>query len=103
MAEMPKEGFLKTVAPPRAEVDPAKKAALIRRGNQLFNEGDVATARKIFLATGYTDGITRVGDHHYKKAEFFEAYRLYSIAPAPDRIEYLIERMAGVVREWMNE
>lgn len=106
MAEMPKDGFLKVVAPDKTAVDPSKKAALIRKGNQLFNSGksgDILTAKKIFLTLGYTDGIIRAGDYYYKKSDFFEAYRLYSLAPAPEKVSYMIERMAGVVREWINE
>lgn len=106
MAEMPKEGFLKVVAPEKTEIDPSKKAALIRKGNQLFNSGDssnILTAKKIFLTLGYTDGIIRVGDYHYSKSDFWEAYRLYTLAPAPEKLNYMVERMAGVVREWINE
>jgi hypothetical protein len=103
MAEMPKEGFLKVVAPEKTKVDPASKAALIRKGNQLFNDGEVDTAKKIFLTLGYTDGIIRAGDYYYKKCEYWEAYRLYNLAPAPAKVDYLIERMAGVVREWISE
>jgi hypothetical protein len=103
MAEIPKEGFLKIVAPGRTVIDPAKKAALIRRGNQLFNDGDIATAKKIFLTLGYTDGIIRTGDYHYKNADYWEAYRLYSLAPAPERLEHMVNRMADVIREWISE
>ncbi|MCK5248326.1 MAG: hypothetical protein KAJ98_00085 [Spirochaetaceae bacterium] len=103
MAEMPKEGFLKIVAPKRTPIDPAHKAALIRKGNELFNDGKVPTAKKIFLTLGYSDGIIRAGDYHYKKGEYWEAYRLYSLAPAPAKVDYMIERMAGVVREWISE
>ncbi len=103
MAEMPREGFLKVVAPPRTEVDSSQKAALIRKANQLFNEGDIATAKKIFLTLGYSDGIIRAGDHHYKKAEYWEAWRLYSLAPSQSRMDFLVERMAAVLREWMRD
>ncbi len=103
MAEIPKEGFIKIVAPAPTKVDPARKAALIRKGTQLFNEGEIETARKIFLTLGYTDGIIRVGDHFYKKCDYFEAYKLYALAPAPERQQELIGRMAGVVREWLSE
>ena len=99
---MPKEGFLKIVAPPRTEVDPARKAALIRKGNQLYNEGDIATAKKIFLTLGYTDGIARIGDYHYNKNEYWEAYRLYRLAPDPGKADQLARRMAGVIREWIS-
>ncbi len=100
---MPREGFLKVVAPAKTVVDPARKAALIRKGNQILNEGDVETARKIFLTLGYSDGISRVGDYYYRKCDYFEAYRLYTLAPAPEKRAELIGRMAGVVREWLNE
>lgn len=103
MAQMPREGFLKVVAPAKTEVDSSRKAALIRKGNQLFNSGDVETARKIFLTLGYTDGIVRVGDHYYKKADYFEAYRLYSIAPAPEKQAQLVRQMSGVIRQWLAE
>ena len=103
MAEMPRDGFLKVVAPAKTDVDPSRKAALIRKGNMLFNSGDVETAKKIFLTLGYTDGIIRVGDYHYKKTDYFEAYKLYSLAPAPERQAEMIEKMADVVREWITE
>jgi len=103
MAEMPREGFLKVTAPSRTDVDSSQKAALIRRGNQLFNEGNISTAQKIFLTLGYTDGIIRAGDYHYKKADYWEAYRLYSLAPSESRKVFLIERMASVIREWMKD
>jgi len=103
MAEMPREGFLKVIAPSRTEVDSSQKAALIRKANQLFNEGEVVTAKKIFLTLGYSDGIIRAGDYHYKKAEYWEAWRLYSLAPSKSRMDFLVERMAAVIREWMKD
>ncbi len=103
MAEFPREGFLKVVKPEPAALDSSRKAALIRKGNELFNQGDVQTAQRIFLTLGYTDGIIRAGDYHYGRADYFEAYKLYSLAPAPEKVSFLIERMAGVVREWIRE
>lgn len=103
MAEMPREGFLKVVAPAKTAIDSTQKAALIRKANQLFNEGNVSTAKKIFLTLGYSDGIIRAGDHHYKKAEYWEAYRLYSLAPSKEKMNFLIGRMADVIREWMKD
>ena len=103
MAEIPKEGFLKIVAPPRAAIDSSQKAALIRKGNQLYNDGDIATAKKIFLTVRYTDGITRIGDYYYNKNEYWEAYRLYRLAPASDKADHLARRMAEVIREWLNQ
>ncbi|CAD7842158.1 hypothetical protein S1OALGB6SA_1892 [Olavius algarvensis spirochete endosymbiont] len=98
----PKEGFLKIASPKRTKIDSTRKVALIRKGNELFNSGDVDSAKKIFLACGYTDGIIRVGDNCYKNADYWEAYRLYILAPAPDRVDHLIKKMAQVIQDWLH-
>jgi len=100
--KFPKEGFLKVAAPRKVEIDSARKAALIRKGNELFNSGDIDTAKKIFLTCRYTDGIIRAGDRSYKNADYWEAYRLYALAPAPERINHLIKKMAQVIQNWMH-
>src|SRR5271168_3381093 len=97
--QLPKEGFLKIASLKRIEIDSTRKVALIRRGNELFNSGDINSAKKIFLACGYTDGIIRVGDNCYKNADYWEAYRLYTLAPAPDRVNHLLKKMAQVIRD----
>lgn len=102
MAEMPREGFLKTTAPPRPSLSSAQRAALIRKANELFNAGGIAAARRVFVTLGYTDGMIRLGDHYYRNADFFEAYRMYRLAPSPEKCSYMIERMASVVREWIR-
>lgn len=99
----PKEGFLKIVAPEKPVVDSVRKAALIRKGNQRFNDGDISTAEKIFITVGYTDGIIRVGDYYYKQGEVLEAFRLFRMAPAPERVAEMIGSMAAVVRNWLEE
>jgi len=101
--QFPKEGFLKVAAPKRARIDSARKAALIRKGNELFNNGDIDTAKKIFLTCGYIDGIIRAGDRYYKNANYWEAYRLYTLAPAPKRVDYLIRKMAQVIQDWIHD
>lgn len=103
MAEMPKEGLIKIAAPERVNVKPSDKAALVRKGNQLFNAGDIEMAKKVFLSLGYTDGIVRVGDHHYQNSDYLEAYRMYRIAPAPDKASQMTALMAKIVMEWMEE
>jgi len=100
--QFPREGFLKVAAPKRAEINPARKSALIRKGNELFNSGDIDTAKKIFLTCGYTDGIIRAGDNCYRKADYWEAYRLYTLAPAPERLKHLIKKMAQVIQNWIH-
>jgi len=94
-------GFIKTTG--RSEIEPGQRAALIRRGNELFNSGKFEEAKRIFVTTRYTDGLVRLGDYYYKQKEILEAFRMYWLAPDHHKTDYLIERMAGVVRGWLRE
>jgi hypothetical protein len=60
----PSEGLLKTADRPHSGVEPSQKAQLNRRGNELFNQGDIETARRIYQTTGYSDGLIRVGERY---------------------------------------
>lgn len=102
MAAIPKEGFIKIGSVSQARLDGRQRSALIRKGNQLFNERKFDQAKKIFLATGYTDGIIRIGDLCWKAGEPFEALRMYALAPAPRKTEEIYERMSVVLRHWIS-
>ncbi len=80
-----------------------KKSALIRKGNELFNQGRIDMARRIFLTTHYTDGLIRLGNLYMKKRQPLEALRMYWIAPHARRREALVEKMALVLRRWLKE
>jgi len=93
--------FVKTTVPPR--ITSSQKVALNRRGNVLFNEGDVEGARRIFEATGYSDGLTRVGDYYKSQNRPIDALRMYWIAPDRAKSEPLIERLATILRSMIRE
>ena len=58
-----------------------ERVGLIRRGNELFNNGDITNALKIYLATNYGDGIIRVGDYYYfDKNDKISGVKLYKKA-----------------------
>jgi hypothetical protein len=95
------EGFVKTGAP--SSITSAQKAALNRRGNVLFNEGDVEGARRIYEATGYSDGLSRVGDAYKREGRPLDAARMYWIAPDRTKLEPLLESMAEVLRGLLRE
>jgi len=78
----------------QSPVDGSQKAALNRKGNQKFNEGDVEGARRIFMTTGYSDGLSRVGDHYKLKNRPLEALRMYWTAPDRNKSQPLIENLA---------
>lgn len=98
---IPGEGFLvRTDPPPNLPGD--QKAALIRKGNLLFNEGNVELAKRIFLTLRYGDGLIRLGDYYFKKNQPLEAFRMYWIAKEKRKSDALIEKMAHVIQELLK-
>ena len=91
-----KSVFIKTTVPP--SVDSSRKSALNRKGNVLFNEGNVEGAKRIFITTGYSDGLSRVGDYYKSQNRFLEALRMYYIAPDRTKCEPLVIKLAETIR-----
>lgn len=79
-----------------------QRIALIRKGNELFNKGDVATAERIYITSGYGDGLIRMGDYYYKKRRPMNAFRMYWLAKDKSRSDKLIEKMAAVIQAWLS-
>ncbi|HUV08355.1 MAG TPA: hypothetical protein VMX75_11540 [Spirochaetia bacterium] len=100
---LPKEGFIKLTGGVNKKLTKEQKTALIRKGNDLFNRGNIDLAKRIFMTTGYSDGLMRLGDYYYKKNQVLEAFRMYHLAPSKRSIEHMVEKMASVVRTWLNE
>lgn len=95
-------GFLKVGHPP-GTLPRDQRAALIRKGNELFNRREYALAKRIFMTAGYSDGLIRMGDIYMKQQEPLEALRMYWLAGDRYHIDLLAERMARVVRRWIQE
>ena len=100
---IPDEGFIKTTSDRRASLSPDQRSALIRKGNELFNQGKYDVAKRIFITTGYSDGLIRLGDLYYKKHKCLEAFRMWSMAPHKKKVNYMVESMAWIVRSWLKE
>jgi hypothetical protein len=81
LKKLPSGGLLKTTdtkgAAKTAPLDREKRAALIRKGNELFNEGDYGFAQRIFVTTRYSDGMIRLGDTFATGGTPLDALRLY--------------------------
>ncbi|UTD02692.1 hypothetical protein HRI97_06260 [Treponema socranskii subsp. buccale] len=90
-------GFIKITDTPVASLSAGQKAALNRTGNTLFNKGDIEQARRIFTTTGYSDGLTRVGDAYAKKNEPIKALKQYVLAHNVKKSEPIYECMARVI------
>ncbi|MDR1840125.1 MAG: hypothetical protein LBQ93_11145 [Treponema sp.] len=93
--------FIKVTAP--GTIESQQKAALNRKGNQLFNNGNIEGAKRVFITTGYSDGLARVGDFYKSKNKPLEALRMYWLAPDRKKAEPLIEQLAGVLQSMLQE
>jgi len=93
--------FIKVSKP--TPVDGSQKAALNRKGNQFFNDGKIEEARRIFMTTGYTDGLSRIGDYYKSKGRLIEALKMYWIAPDKNKAQPLIEQLAYFVQNLISE
>ncbi|MDR0599838.1 MAG: hypothetical protein LBG84_07155 [Treponema sp.] len=95
------QGFIKTTV--TSSMDGGTKAALNRKGNVLFNTGDIEGARRIFLTTGYSDGLSRVGDYYKAQGKPLDALRMYWIAPDRTKADPLIQQLSEIIRCFINE
>ena len=93
--------FIKTTA--KISVESSQKAALNRKGNILFNSGDIEAARRIYMTTRYSDGLCRIGDHYKSKGRMLDALKMYWIAPDRHKAEPIIMQLAGIIQNILAE
>ena len=75
-------------------MDEKERVELIRTGNMLFNDGQIEKAEKIFEATGYRDGMTRIADHYfYDRRLPLVALKYYRLSKRQDKVNEIHERM----------
>jgi hypothetical protein len=101
--KLPPGGFTKVTRDGAPALSREKRAALIRKGNELFNRGELDLAGRIFSTTGYADGLIRLGDRCFRDGKPLDALRWYRRAPCPQKTDALEERMARVVSGWLKE
>lgn len=97
------EGFIKVTDLPVGNLSPQQRVMLNRKANALFNDGKIEMAERIFITTGYSDGLTRCGDSYAEKNEYIKALRLYLLAHNKRKSDPLIEKIAGMVSALMKE
>ncbi|MDR1444880.1 MAG: hypothetical protein LBI94_08375 [Treponema sp.] len=86
-----------------AKLDGAVKVSLNRKGNALYNQGDIEGARRIFITTGYSDGLRRIGDYYKSQGRMLDALKMYWIAPDHTKSETIIIQLSEIIRKLMNE
>ncbi len=81
-----------------------ERVALIRKGNELFNKGDIDTAIKIFVKTNYKDGMARIGDYYYyDKKQPLMAFKFYKKANMSKKVDEIFERMMYALGRLLGE
>ncbi len=95
-------GFIKVTDMPVGNLSDQQKVALNRKANELLNLGKLDMAERIFITTGYSDGLTRCGDKHQEKNEFMEALKLYVLAHNKRKSEPLTEKLAQIISTLIN-
>lgn len=90
-------GFIKVTDSPLVALSSEQKVALNRKGNELFNSGRVLEASRIFITTGYSDGLTRVGDFFSKKNQSLKALKFYILAKNKKKCDFIYEKIAKVI------
>lgn len=99
----PDGGLIKTTDRPSGDLDAARKAQLNRRGNVLFNSGDIETARRIFQTTGYSDGLLRVGQSYLDDGKPVEALKMFKLSHDEAKSAILVEKAAMAIRKMLEE
>ena len=75
-------------------MDSKERIEIIRKGNELFNNGEIEKAAALFIKTNYRDGLTRVADYYFfdKKLPLI-ALKYYKMVKREDKVKEIFERM----------
>lgn len=85
-------------------MDSKERAALIREGNEAFNNEDYPKARQLFLKAEYKDGLIRLGDYYmYEKKLPMLAYGYYKKAGYQQKIDEIFQRMIFALSQWIGK
>ena len=91
------EGFIKVSDKPIRGLTSEQKAVLNRKGNVLFNEGKYDAACRIFVTTGYSDGLVRIGDLYMKQNRALTALKYYLLANNRAKSNAVYEKIANII------
>ncbi len=96
-------GFIKVTDNPVSGLNDQQKVLLNRKANELYNQGKYDQAERIYVTTGYSDGLTRIGEKYQEKNEYIKALRMYLLAHNKRKSDPLLEKFAGLLSELLKE
>ena len=91
------DGFIKVTDNPVDGLSSEQKVILNRKANAMFNAGNIEDARRIYITTGYSDGLTRVGNYYMDKNQGLKALKAYYLAHNKRDAEPIYESIANVI------
>ena len=91
------DGFIKVTDTPVNGLSSEQKVILNRKANIMFNNGNIENARRIYITTGYSDGLTRVGNYYMDKNQGLKALKAYYLAHNKRDAEPIYESIANVI------
>lgn len=97
------QGFIKVTDKPVSSLTSEQKVILNRKANAMFNSGDIESARRIYTTTGYSDGLTRVGDVYNKRNESLKALKEYVLAHNKKKAEPICKEIASIISILIKE
>lgn len=95
--------FIKVTDFPVSGLTSEQKVILNRKGNIFFNQGKILEARRLFITTGYSDGLNRVAEKSMEEGKELDALKLYLLAHNKRNAEPLIEKLAGIISSIIKE
>ncbi len=95
-------GFIKVTEKPIGTLSSEQKVSLNRKGNVLFNQGKIEEALRIFITTGYSDGLTRVGDWYKDKNKELTALKYYVLAHNKKKSEEIYEKLSKLLATFVD-
>jgi hypothetical protein len=103
LKKLPAGGLLKTTQDKPATLTEHQRTVLIRKGNEVFNRGDIALAERIYRTTRYGAGLVRIGDWYLRQNRPLEALGAYRSGRCRGKADLVVERMANVLSAWLKE
>lgn len=91
------QGFIRVTDQPNRTLSSEDKVILNRKANAAFNDGNIEAARRIYTATGYSDGLTRVGDKYMEKKRPLTALKQYILAHNNRKTEGVYANIAQLI------
>ncbi len=87
----------------KKKVDQSTRVKLIRKGNQLFSEGKIDLAEKIFVTIDYKDGLIRLGDHFFKNKNIYKSVEMYFLSENKNKINTFCKKIALIIEKLLKE